>query len=336
MYNNWSLLALSKIKELKKTILKKKVMLNFIIDSYAWWDKAYRWFHISIAAFTPFIGIVSVTVEKSKEMQILFVILSSIVATMLKLKEYILFEKIRDVSKGQTILYSQLYERIERETIKPDNKKQPEDEFIYWINREFSHIELGDPELTYSDKDKFIKLCQSKGIPFDDDMDALQLLLKNDNQLLEIVIDTGSNMVETPLTKDKNKDGIEIIDKNKDGIEIIDKNKDGIEIIDKNKDGIEIIDKNKDGIEIIDKNNSINDDLSSKTLNQDLNNIEKKKNTIISTDHSILSNHKYLSDLHQSRTESDKHERNSYKETLRKMNSKADMTWAMTRLRDLD
>jgi len=181
----WSNTTQIKIREIKKAILKKKLMLSFIIDSYAWWDRTYRWGHISIAVLSPIFNLITVAADSSGSLKILTIIISALVAGMVKFKDYIKFGELRDMAKQQTIKYSQLYERIERELIKPNNKKQSEDEFIYWINREYSQIELLDPELNYSDKKKFIKLCKMKNIPIDEDLETLQSLLQqSDNSYI--------------------------------------------------------------------------------------------------------------------------------------------------------
>lgn len=189
---DWSPVVKNKIHEIKTTILKRKVALNFIIDSYGWWDKAYRWAHMSIAVIGPFIAVLNASTENNEAMKVINIVSGCIVAGMIKAKEYILFDKIRDMAKEQTTKYSQLYDRIEREMIKPIDKRQTEDDFIYWINREFSHIEVADPELSYSDREKVKKLFDSLNIPFDEDIDALKLLLQQDPTKIEIVIEPPS------------------------------------------------------------------------------------------------------------------------------------------------
>lgn len=167
------------IRRIKKDILKRKIMLNFIIDSYSWWDRAYRWTHICVATLTPLTSLISITVnESSNRLKATSLVLSCVVAGMVKLKEYIKFSEIRDVAKSQTIKYSQLYERIERESLKPNANRQPEDQFIYWINREFMNINLIDPELSPSEKTKFLALCRRNNITYNDDVELLHSLME--------------------------------------------------------------------------------------------------------------------------------------------------------------
>jgi hypothetical protein len=178
----WSPKVLEKIKELKKSILKKKIMLGFIIDSYSFMDKVYKYIHTIIAILTPIIATMQDLTSDPNVINKITIASSVLVAIMLKIKEYVTHERVRELSKTQTIKYTQLYERIDREILKPENKRQVDDDFIYWITREFQHIEMFDPELSYNEKKKFTALCKTKGIPIDDDMAALEILLHADEQ----------------------------------------------------------------------------------------------------------------------------------------------------------
>lgn len=169
----WSEATLTRIKEIKKAILKKKILLSIVIENYTRLNKIFKYLHMTIALSTPAISLFDSNVT---------LILSSIVAGMIKLKDYLKFDKIRELAKQQTIKYEQLYQRIERELNKKEDDRQIEDEFIYWITREFNHIELADPEVSHGIKKKFIDKCQELKIPYDEDIELLQILIKTDDQ----------------------------------------------------------------------------------------------------------------------------------------------------------
>jgi hypothetical protein len=63
------------------------------------------------------------------------VILSTIVAGMIKLKDYLKFDKLKDQAKQQTVKYQQLYQRIEKEMRKQLDTRQNGEEFISWVNQ---------------------------------------------------------------------------------------------------------------------------------------------------------------------------------------------------------
>ena len=173
----YSALANNKIIEIKKTILKKKIMLSIMIDTYSLWDKIYNYAHGLLAICSPLSSMMQIIIPDNSY-QAVSVVFGIIVAIMIKTKEYLTFDKIITSSKEQTIKYSHLYDRIEREMIKPDDHRQSEEDFIYWVCRELSHLEYDDPELSYSDRKKYIAICKEKNIPYDDDIYQLEQLVK--------------------------------------------------------------------------------------------------------------------------------------------------------------
>lgn len=177
--DNWSNATHRIIKDLEKKILKKKIMLNFIVDQYAWWDKAYRYLQLFIAIGTPIFGIIESLTESSEGTRVISIVMSCIVAVLIKFKDFINYDKIHDSAKKQTIKYSQLYTKINREKSKPAHKRQEEADFLYIINKEYDIIEINDPELTLDDKVKFKNLCKELNIPHDEDLDTLLILLRN-------------------------------------------------------------------------------------------------------------------------------------------------------------
>lgn len=187
MSANWTKSGLVTINNIKKSILKKKILLNIIIDSYSKYDKIFRYCHITIATITPLLLVISKIVQEfTNDDENATLILSSIVAIMIKVKDYLKFDKIKDTAKQQTIKYEQLFQRIEREMMKPVDKRQNEEELIYWINREYSNIEMTDPDISRSIKDKYIHFCKDNNIPYNEDLNVLQELITS---TVEIVID---------------------------------------------------------------------------------------------------------------------------------------------------
>ena len=171
---SWSEGVIEAIKDTKKTILKKKVILNIIIESYSWYDRIFRYSHMTIALVAPLISFLDQMINNTVEnTSTAVLVLSSIVAGMIKLKDYLKFDKLKDQAKQQTIKYQQLYQRIEREMRKTESIRQNEEEFISWITRELSIIEVDDPDLPQSLKEKYIQLCKARGIPYDEDLEAL-------------------------------------------------------------------------------------------------------------------------------------------------------------------
>lgn len=171
---SWSEGVIEAINDTKKTILKKKVILNIIIESYSWYDRIFRYSHMTIALVAPLISFLDQMINNTVEnTSTAVLVLSSIVAGMIKLKDYLKFDKLKDQAKQQTIKYQQLYQRIEREMRKAESIRQNGEEFISWITRELSIIEVDDPDLPQSLKEKYIQLCKARGIPYDEDLEAL-------------------------------------------------------------------------------------------------------------------------------------------------------------------
>lgn len=165
------------INDVKKSILKKKVLLNIIIESYSWYDRIFRYIHIGFALTAPSISFIDQLVTGNVEAtSTATLVIGSVVAGMIKLKDYLKFDKLKDQAKHQTVKYHQLYQRIEKEMRKPHTTKEAEEEFISWINRELVIIESDDPDIPQSLKQKYIELCKAKGIPYDEDLDELTKL----------------------------------------------------------------------------------------------------------------------------------------------------------------
>jgi cellobiose-specific phosphotransferase system component IIB len=215
---SWSEGVIEAIKDTKKTILKKKVILNIIIESYSWYDRIFRYSHMTIALVAPLISFLDQMINNTVEnTSTAVLVLSSIVAGMIKLKDYLKFDKLKDQAKQQTIKYQQLYQRIEREMRKTESIRQNGEEFISWITRELSIIEVDDPDLPQSLKEKYIQLCKARGIPYDEDLEALgelfaakvQIVVENVvdqyavDQTLKMHVQQPINMQEDPHNDQK-------------------------------------------------------------------------------------------------------------------------------------
>ena len=165
--------------DLKIKILKKKILGNFIIESYANIDRLYRYVHMGFAISAPLISLIdfAVTGEGNATFSA-SLILSAVVAGMVKIKDHMKFDKIRDIAKHQNLRYEKLYKHIETESIK---QQTPEREFIYWINRAYIDIEQMDTELPTKDKPKFLKFLADNNIKWDFDTDKLSDLQQMHN-----------------------------------------------------------------------------------------------------------------------------------------------------------
>lgn len=215
----WSKKSNIIINNIKRTILMKKIMLNFIIDNYSRYDKLFRYCHISIAALTPTIATINKLVSTNEDQaNTVTLILSSLVAAMIKIKDYLKFDKIKETAKQQTIKYEQLYQRIEREMLKSIDRRQSEEDFIYWINREFNNIEISDPDISQSLKNKYIKFCKDNNIPFDNDIDSLQILIHNTN-----IKETRENkeIRENKVLENCSNDDITVIEHNENSSVVV-------------------------------------------------------------------------------------------------------------------
>jgi hypothetical protein len=181
--------GLQKIRDVKKTILKKKVMMNFIIDNHSLWDRVYKLVAVLVTAATPVVLLVANVTGTG--VNIAALVLSMMSAFLNGIENYVTYGKLRDIAKSQNIKYTLLFDKIEREMIKPNNKRTTEDDLLYWISRELTNIEILDPELKYDDKQKFHKLCKDKGIPYDEDLNELEKMIAEDNKnapLTQIVV----------------------------------------------------------------------------------------------------------------------------------------------------
>jgi hypothetical protein len=177
----WSNYAIKKIKETKKLILHKKIMMSFIVENYSFIDKIIKYTLIISATMPIILNLIISFLEKintndNNSINITIIILNLIVVGLIKFKEMSKFDKLKDLGKDQSIKYTQLYDKLERELVNRESKLS-ENEFLYWLSREYGNIELNDPDISFSLKSKFIENCKKKGIIIDDDYKILQDLL---------------------------------------------------------------------------------------------------------------------------------------------------------------
>ena len=172
------------IKNIKMSILKKKIMMNILITNYSWYDKFFSYIHMTVAVITPMLAFISQLGIGADTINTVILITSGIVPGMIKIKDHLKYDKIKDQAKQQSAKYQQLYQHIDREMSK--TVKQNTNEFVSWINREFSIIETDDPELNSKLRAKYIQMCKEKNIPYDDDLQELtELLITNTDETKE-------------------------------------------------------------------------------------------------------------------------------------------------------
>ncbi len=169
---------MNKINEIKKNILMKKILLNFLIDKYSKYDMYYRYLHILIGVFTIVVTAINQITKKSTTPSL---ILSTLFTMMLKIKEYLKFDKHKEISKHQALRYAQLYDTIEKEMFEMTYLST--EEFLVQLNRDFMNIQNSDPDISYRDKQNFKIYCQKNNIPFKDDTEIYINLINEDTQV---------------------------------------------------------------------------------------------------------------------------------------------------------
>lgn len=207
----WTEAGKQQINELRKLIIKKKIMLGIMIDDYSLLDRRFRYVHTGLASLIPLISFVDETVSGNTDRTtITTIILSGVVAGMIKISNTLKFGKMVTIAQQQTVKYKQLYQRVEREMNKPDSKRETEESFIYWVNREYNNVEMADPDLTDNMKKKFIAICKEKGIPYDEDLDALtSLIAETTHELVQVVVEKVTDDVAPDAKKEENKPNAE-------------------------------------------------------------------------------------------------------------------------------
>lgn len=294
----WSESGKQQIVDLKKMIVKKKIMLGFMIDDYSLLDRRFRYVHTALATSIPLISFINEMVTgNTDQTAMVTLVLSGIVAGMIKVKDTLKFGKIVVIAQQQTVKYKQLYQRIEREMNKQESKRESEESFIYWVNREYNNIEMADPELTHNMKKKFIELCKVKGIPYDEDMEALNNLLGDVTQeLTQVVVQKATEELADAVITDADVER----DVKKEEAKL--------------NSNVAVVEEKKEQQSIQQRNPLTIDNPTEKTTPEQQ---QRRMSTI------------------RIRSTSDEVDRKQYKETMKAFNPTEDMQWALDRLTDI-
>jgi hypothetical protein len=163
----WTAVGLDKIKNTKKEVLRKKLIVDFVASNYTFHDKLYKYLHMLLAISVPIVSYINDYVtehsDSNSPSSAPAIVLGGAAFIMIKIRDYLKYDRIREVAKQQSVKYVDLYKRIEREVLSPNVRHQSEDDFIYWINREFNSIEMSDPDISLRMKNKFETLCKHRG-----------------------------------------------------------------------------------------------------------------------------------------------------------------------------
>jgi hypothetical protein len=178
-----------KVKDIKRIILKKKILFNYLVDHYAFWARVYKYILNTFAICSILIGVI--TEIMNYQGSIIFIAINTITAALIKIREYLDFDKIKEVGKVQAIKYAQLYSKFEQ-GISQYRGSTHINEFLYWVSRELGIIEMGDPEINSKIRQNFIKICEKYGIKCeDDDLLMLKSLADQDTDATNSSIDSA-------------------------------------------------------------------------------------------------------------------------------------------------
>lgn len=164
---------------LQRLILQKKIMLRVLQSQYVFRDKSFKISHLILAGVVPLLALINESIldRPSRAMSILVVVLGAMSTGVLKIRDTIEIGKIRETCKSQTHRYTQLITTITAENLKPEDRRAPIQEFLYWANREYITIEKEDPDFPQSVIDEYTRLCRVRGINIPDDVDELAQLV---------------------------------------------------------------------------------------------------------------------------------------------------------------
>lgn len=193
------------INSIKKSILYKKIQLSFVITYYSKWDRIFRWVHLIIATAIPIlIGFQS----DDQDVSTTTIVLSGTVAFLLKLKDYIDYDKIKDNAKSQLVKYNALYEHIVnslRSVADVNSIRSAADDILYFVTSEYNRISGDDRELSNRERQKFIEYCKVNNIPFVEDKDLYIQELNQGNNNVSVLIDQYKANVSGAQSKEKAK-----------------------------------------------------------------------------------------------------------------------------------
>ncbi len=167
---DWSADANEKIRGIQLKILKRKIMLNMLINRYSLKSKLFRWCQKIIASLAVFLGFLQYVFQQLEIGGTIAFGATIVYNILLHIRDYVTYDRTRDVAKEQNVKYQELYEEIDNECIKNPDQKQREHDFINWINRSYEAIYASDPDLTQTEQLMFEELCKKHNIVVDDDL----------------------------------------------------------------------------------------------------------------------------------------------------------------------
>jgi hypothetical protein len=164
---------------LQRLILQKKIMLRILQSQYTVRDRTFKISHLILAGVVPLLALINESIldRPSRVMSILVVVLGAMSTGVLKIRDTVEIGKIRETCKAQSHRYTQLITTITSEDLKPDDRRAPIQEFLYWANREYITIEKEDPDFPHSVQEEYAKTCRNRGINIPDDLDELANLV---------------------------------------------------------------------------------------------------------------------------------------------------------------
>lgn len=175
------------MQALCKTIIKKKILLNIVLDSYATSDKIFKYIHTALAITAPTIGFIDQIVGHSIDPNgTVILVCSGLVACMVRAKDFLAYDKIKDQTKQQLVKYNSLLQRILVNADKSPESKIPEDILLNEVRSQFTQLELSDPDISRKLYLRYKKYCLDNGVVVEDDIQELKSIE------VERVIDVGA------------------------------------------------------------------------------------------------------------------------------------------------
>lgn len=206
----WTQHTIDKLCEFKQKILLRKINMDFIARRYEkrdiLYDRAVKLSH----AVTFILSVASQLVGDDARWTLIFTtVTSAISGGLIYLKEILDFD-VQTRAKSQTVKYSRLYNRIENEFLKSAANRQREEDFLYWIDREYENLEHEDPELDYDSEQQFGAYLAAQGIvPFENDIERLKALQDGRSRVNSGSGDECETRITDTIRENKERDRIE-------------------------------------------------------------------------------------------------------------------------------
>ena len=179
--NSYSPSAKKRIIEYLGEIYRRRIIYNTMIKHNHCKDILFKVIHYVIASLTPLLIVIQNYTENQHlcsdhDEPTTLLALSVLVVVLLKIKDYVRFDKIKRVSREQVAKYKVLEGNIEAELRKLPLEKKKENDFIFWISREMEYIERDDPEIPAELNKQINELCASHGITVSNELTHLTTL----------------------------------------------------------------------------------------------------------------------------------------------------------------